>query len=62
MSLALKHEFPVNLRRVVMVSSAELARGFLGRHTLLDALPLLGVQLFLVDPLHLKLRLQFLKL
>ena len=62
MSLTLKHEFPVNLRRVVMVGSAELARGFLGRHTLLDALPLLGVQLFLVDPLHLKLRLQFLKL
>ena len=52
--------FFVNLRRIVVVGSAELTRGLLGRHTLLDALPLLGVQLFLIYPLHLKLRLQFL--
>ena len=51
-----------NLRCIVVVGGAELARGLLGRHTLLDALPLLGVQLFLIYSLHLKLRLQFLKL
>ena len=50
----------VNLHRVVVVGAAQLARGLLGRHPLLDALPLLRVQLFLVDSLHLELRLQFL--
>ena len=57
-----EHDILVNLRRVVVVGATELARGLLGRHPLLDALPLLGVQLFLIDPLHLKLRLQFLQL
>ena len=59
-SVYLKNAIFVNLRRIVVVGSAELTRGLLGRHTLLDALPLLGVQLFLIYPLHLKLRLQFL--
>ena len=60
--LFLSLHFYVNLRRIVVVGGAELARGLLGRHALLDALPLLGVQLLLIYPLHLKLWLQFLEL